>query len=72
VLSIDSYCFLFSAKKFSDKHEWVEINGKIGTVGISNYAQDSLGDIVYAQLPDVGTEFAIMGAYSVGVLLEQI
>lgn len=46
---------------FSDKHEWVDLNGKIGTVGISNYAQDSLGDIVYAQLPDVGSDFNIMG-----------
>jgi len=36
------------------------MNGNVGTVGISNYAQDSLGDIVYAQLPDVGSEFAIM------------
>jgi glycine cleavage system H protein len=48
------------ARKFTEKHEWVELNGKIGTIGISQYAQDSLGDIVYAQLPDVGSEFAIM------------
>ncbi|XP_015121712.1 uncharacterized protein LOC107044368 [Diachasma alloeum] len=41
---------------FTEKHEWVEVNGKIGTVGISDYAQDALGDVVYAQLPDVGTE----------------
>jgi len=34
----------------------VELEGKIGTVGISSYAQEALGDIVYAQLPDVGTE----------------
>ena len=49
------------ARKFTEKHEWVDMNGNIGTVGISNYAQDSLGDIVYAQLPDVGSEFSIMG-----------
>jgi len=48
------------ARKFTEKHEWVELNGKIGTIGISQYAQDSLGDIVYAQLPDPGTEFGIM------------
>jgi len=41
---------------YSDKHEWVELDGKIGTVGISSYAQEALGDIVFAQLPDVGTE----------------
>jgi glycine cleavage system H protein len=52
---------LFSGKLFSDKHEWVAVDGKIGTVGISQYAQDSLGDIVYAQLPDVGTEYSVMG-----------
>jgi len=49
-----------AGKKFSEKHEWVLVDGKIGTVGISEYAQDSLGDIVYAQLPDVGSEYAIM------------
>jgi len=48
------------ARKYTEKHEWVDLNGKIGTVGISQYAQDSLGDIVYAQLPDVGSDFAIM------------
>uniref|UniRef100_A0A224XZ82 Glycine cleavage system H protein n=1 Tax=Panstrongylus lignarius TaxID=156445 RepID=A0A224XZ82_9HEMI len=41
---------------YSDKHEWVEVNGNIGTVGISEYAQEALGDVVFAQLPDVGTE----------------
>ncbi|CAD6213512.1 GSCOCG00004107001-RA-CDS [Cotesia congregata] len=40
---------------YTDKHEWIELNDDIGTVGISNYAQDALGDVVYAQLPDVGT-----------------
>jgi len=47
-----------AARMFTDKHEWVDLNGKVGTVGISNYAQDSLGDIVYAQLPDVGAEYS--------------
>lgn len=45
-----------SERWFTEKHEWVEVNGKIGTVGISDYAQDALGDVVYAQLPDVGAE----------------
>jgi len=48
------------AKLFTEKHEWVTVDGKVGTVGISHYAQDSLGDIVYAQLPDVGTDFTLM------------
>ncbi|CAG7818167.1 unnamed protein product [Allacma fusca] len=51
---------MLEARKYTDKHEWVDMNGNVGTVGISNYAQDSLGDIVYAQLPDVGSDFAIM------------
>ncbi|EEB19270.1 glycine cleavage system H protein, putative [Pediculus humanus corporis] len=45
----------YSAKKFSEKHEWVVVSGNVGTVGISNYAQEALGDVVYAQLPDVGS-----------------
>ncbi|XP_011701598.1 PREDICTED: glycine cleavage system H protein, mitochondrial [Wasmannia auropunctata] len=40
---------------YTDKHEWITVDGKIGTVGISDYAQDALGDVVYAQLPDVGS-----------------
>jgi glycine cleavage system H protein len=35
----------------------VLVDGAVGTVGISNYAQEALGDVVYAQLPDVGTSF---------------
>lgn len=45
-----------AGKKFTDRHEWVEIEEGIGTVGISKYAQDSLGDVVFAQLPDPGTK----------------
>ncbi|XP_026273221.1 glycine cleavage system H protein, mitochondrial [Frankliniella occidentalis] len=43
-------------RKYTDKHEWIQMDGKIGTVGISHYAQDALGDVVYAQLPDVGQD----------------
>lgn len=41
---------------YTSKHEWIEMNGKVGTVGISQYASESLGDVVYAQLPDIGTQ----------------
>lgn len=44
-------------RKYTNKHEWVMVEGNIGTVGISNYAQEALGDVVYAQLPDIGTHF---------------
>jgi len=47
-----------SGRLYSDKHEWVLVDGKIGTVGISQYAQESLGDIVYAELPDIGKEYS--------------
>ncbi|XP_067002259.1 glycine cleavage system H protein, mitochondrial [Anabrus simplex] len=47
---------LATERKFTDKHEWVLIDGNVGTIGISDYAQDALGDVVYAQLPEVGTE----------------
>jgi glycine cleavage system H protein len=49
------YC-CYSERLYSDKHERVQVKGSIGTVGISSYAQEALGDIVYAQLPDVGAE----------------
>lgn len=40
--------------KYTETHEWVDINGEIGTVGITDYAQNELGDIVYVELPEVG------------------
>lgn len=45
----------FSERWYTDKHEWITIDGKIGTIGISDYAQNALGDVVYAQLPDIGS-----------------
>ncbi|KAI4470964.1 glycine cleavage system h protein [Holotrichia oblita] len=50
-ISIQRFCLL--TRFYTDKHEWVEINDKIGTIGISNYAQEALGDVVYAQLPEI-------------------
>ena len=43
-------------KKYTKEHEWIEINGDIATVGITNHAQESLGDIVFIDLPTVGKE----------------
>ncbi len=42
--------------KYSKSHEWVKKEGEIGIIGISEYAQDQLGDIVYVELPEVGNE----------------
>uniref|UniRef100_A0A1B6MJC8 Glycine cleavage system H protein n=1 Tax=Graphocephala atropunctata TaxID=36148 RepID=A0A1B6MJC8_9HEMI len=41
---------------YTPKHEWILVNGNVGIVGISHYAQDALGDVVYAQLPESGTK----------------
>ena len=43
-------------KKFTKEHEWVEVDGDTATVGITNHAQESLGDIVFIDLPTVGKE----------------
>ncbi|MEQ1811981.1 MAG: glycine cleavage system protein GcvH [Terricaulis sp.] len=44
-------------KRYTKDHEWVELNGDIATVGISTYAAEQLGDVVYAELPDTGKSF---------------
>ncbi len=43
---------------YSKDHEWVRVNGNIATIGITDYAQNSLGDVVYVELPKPGDEFA--------------
>ncbi len=40
--------------KYTKEHEWIEVDGRKGTVGITDYAQNSLGDIVFVDLPKVG------------------
>lgn len=41
--------------KFTEDHEWLRLDGEIATVGITDYAQQQLGDLVFVQLPKVGT-----------------
>ncbi len=41
--------------KYTKEHEWLAVHGNVGTVGITQYAQEELGDIVYVELPAVGT-----------------
>jgi len=43
--------------KYSKEHEWVRVNGKQATFGITDYAQDKLGEIVFVELPGEGEEF---------------
>ncbi len=42
--------------KYTKEHEWLKVEGNTGTIGITDYAQNSLGDIVFVELPKVGQE----------------
>ncbi|MBU2089025.1 MAG: glycine cleavage system protein H, partial [Alphaproteobacteria bacterium] len=41
-------------RKYTEDHEWLEIAGDIATVGITDYAQQQLGDVVFVELPSIG------------------
>jgi glycine cleavage system H protein len=43
---------------YSKDHEWVRVEGDVAVVGVTDYAQNSLGDVVYVELPKVGEEFS--------------
>ena len=43
-------------RKYTKEHEWIKVEGKTATVGITNYAQEALGDIVFVELPKTGAE----------------
>ena len=45
-------------RKYSQEHEWVQVEGDVGTVGVTDHAAGELGDIVYVDLPDVGSEYS--------------
>ena len=47
-----------SQTRFTKDHEWIRVEGKRGTVGISEHAQEQLGDIVYVELPEIGRTVA--------------
>jgi glycine cleavage system H protein len=42
--------------RYTKDHEWVKVDGSIGTIGITDYAQQELGDVVFVELPKVGTQ----------------
>ncbi|HEX8381835.1 MAG TPA: glycine cleavage system protein GcvH [Sphingomonas sp.] len=44
------------SRYFTEDHEWIDVDGEIGTVGISEYAQSQLGDIVFVDVPEEGKE----------------
>ena len=50
-------------RKYTKEHEWIQATGSTGVVGITDYAQESLGDIVFVELPKVGSELAAGKAF---------
>ncbi|XP_028064858.1 glycine cleavage system H protein 2, mitochondrial-like [Camellia sinensis] len=49
--------------KYANSHEWVKVDGKSATVGITDHAQDHLGDVVYVELPEVGVAVTQGGSF---------
>lgn len=49
--------------KYSKEHEWVKVDGNIGTVGITDHAQHALGDIVFVELPKAGSQVTFMKTF---------
>ena len=43
--------------KYTKEHEWIRVDGNTGTIGITDFAQQQLGDVVYVELPDLGSTF---------------
>lgn len=52
-------------KSFTKDHEWIAVDGDIATVGITRYAQEQLGDVVYVELPEIGRHVARGGEAAV-------
>ena len=51
--------------KYTAEHEWVRVEGDLAVIGITDFAQDSLGDVVFVELPEVGTEVTTGKAFGV-------
>jgi len=47
-----------SEPRYTSEHEWIRLDGGVATVGISTYAQEQLGDVVYVELPEIGRKVA--------------
>ncbi len=44
-------------RKYTEEHEWVQLEGEVATIGITEFAANELGDVVFVELPEVGSEF---------------
>ena len=54
-----------SDTRYTEDHEWVRVDGEIATIGISNHAQEQLGDVVFVELPEVGRQVKQKGPMAV-------
>lgn len=54
-----------SETRFTESHEWIHLDGAVGTVGITRYAAEQLGDVVYVELPQAGKKLAAGGEAAV-------
>ncbi len=52
-------------RKYAETHEWIKMEGDLAVIGISDYAQDALGDVVFVELPKVGATFNARAAFGV-------
>ena len=52
-------------EKFSKDHEWVRVDGDVATIGITNHAQEQLGDVVFVEVPEVGRKVSAGEAVAV-------
>lgn len=50
-------------RKYSKEHEWIKVDGDKGTIGITDFAQKELGDVVYVELPEVGAKVGAMEVF---------
>jgi len=50
-------------RKYTKEHEWIKVEGNIGTAGITDHAQQSLGDIVFVELPKVGVQVTASSSF---------
>ncbi len=52
-------------RKYTQEHEWIQLEGEVAVVGITHFAQDQLGDVVYVELPKVGDRIEQMKPFGV-------
>ena len=50
-------------RKYSKEHEWIKVDGDNGTIGITDYAQQQLGDVVFVEVPEVGASVTAMEVF---------